>query len=708
MRLDLVDHAELFERAPFGYVVTAPDGRIELVNGTFLDWTGYAVEDLVGVRDFQGLLGESHEPLPDDLHSPVHVLQGRLREIAVDLRCVDGSLLPVLVSCTVDDQVRIAVMDARARRLFEDGVQRTQRRLERLQRITGAFAAALTSAEVSAAALDEIVDGIKADLGVVAILDPVGELRVLGERTTDPDRSAWDDLRAVAGVEIAHVLAHGHSAFLDPTDAGPFRPAGTTSLSRVALLPLAADDITIGVLALGSNELPAFDQDQRGFLIAFAELCAQALDRAKLHDAAEVTTARMAMLVETTRVLDEVLTFRQRAQLLVDMLVPALADYATVEVPALGPAPVAWAHRDPSLARTLLELRTEVAISAEQPHSMAAARDSGRPQILSDIPASMYEAYGLDPDQLERLRRLAPSSYVGLPLIDRGRVVGSLMLVSSTSGRRFETSDMQFFADLSGRAALALENARLYEHEKTVARELQARLITTVFPDDPRAGLSAFYRAGAEMIEVGGDWYDAFMVSEDRLGLVVGDVVGRGVQAAAVMGQLRTALRAYASEGFGATGTLGRLDRFAESIDGALGATVAYAELDLITGVLRYACAGHPPPIVCSPDGGSVAAWGGRSPVLGVAPRRAKDEASLELGEGMSLLLYTDGLVESRQRPVGEGIDDLVRHISRHAGGFAALPLDQLADEMIGGQSEIDDVCVLRVTRRGSSPLTPG
>jgi len=699
------DYGALFEDAPCGYLVTDAAGLIGRANRTFLSWTGYDSADLVGVQRFQDLLSPGGRLFYESHLAPLLGLQGYLREVAVELQCRDDRRLVVLVNAAADPRpdgaagrVRIVVIDATERRAYELELQRTQRRLERLQRIAGAFAGAMSRDEVAAAALDEIVDGIKADHGLLAVLDEDGVLRVLAQRGgTDDVVSAWTGLRGDAHAPLDAALRLDEPAFLDGSGEGlpPLAP-GPASL-RVAVLPLTVDRQAIGVMALGSLVHPAFDREERTFLAAFAELCAQALERARLHDSATVSAQRMAMLANLTRALDEATTFRERAQRLVDLLVPAVADYATVEVPSMGPEPVALRHRDPVMAETLRLLRTSVEIPADRPHSLAAARQSGRPQILTDVPDAMYEAYQLDPVQLARLRSLAPRSYVGLPLIDRGRLVGSLMLVSSSSDRRYDHSDLAFFTEISDRAALALENARLYDHERTVSSELQGRLISHEMPVDPRLRVDALYQPGAEMVEVGGDWHDAFFVGPDRLGVVVGDVVGRGVRAAAVMGQLRTALRAYAMEGLGVARTLERLDGFSESIDGALCTTVVYAELDLRTGALHYACAGHPPPMVLGSAADDVVLWGGRSTVLGVDPEAPKPEARVDLAAGTGVLLYTDGLIENRQRPIGVGIDALGRRIVEGGRRVLDEPLEELADEMISDESDADDVCALRL-----------
>ncbi len=211
------------------------------------------------------------------------------------------------------------------------------------------------------------------------------------------------------------------------------------------------------------------------------------------------------------------------------------------------------------------------------------------------------------------------------------------------------------------------------------------------------------------MLEVGGDWYDAFLLDADRVAIVVGDVVGRGLHAAAVMGQLRSAVRALATVDSGPALLLARLDRFVEGVPAADTATLAYAEVDLRDGSVRYACAGHMPPVVVDPTGQAVVFWDGRSTPLGAHfGTAARPEASTTLADGARLVLYTDGLVERRDQSIDEGIDALAELLGR----WTDRPFDTLADgvtdAVLGSERIDDDVCLLALTYRAAGrPARP-
>jgi serine/threonine-protein kinase RsbW len=223
-------------------------------------------------------------------------------------------------------------------------------------------------------------------------------------------------------------------------------------------------------------------------------------------------------------------------------------------------------------------------------------------------------------------------------------------------------------------------------------------------PDDPRAEVSTYYRAAVEGLEVGGDWYDSFLISPDVLAVVVGDVVGRGLVAASAMGQLRSAVRALAGTGMGPAAVLRQLDSFVEHVEAAGMATVVYAEVHLVSGKMRYAAAGHLPPLAVPPEGPPELLWGGRSAPLGVSaglPPREEDEVTLS--PGTRLLLYTDGLVERRHRSILAGLERLSGEVeSRRLQPPPAL-VAGLAEVMLADEDRPDDVCVLCLSVDGPS-----
>ena len=243
---------------------------------------------------------------------------------------------------------------------------------------------------------------------------------------------------------------------------------------------------------------------------------------------------------------------------------------------------------------------------------------------------------------------------------------------------------------------------RRYERELVLARErerdtalaLQRSLLTGELPEHARLAIHVSYRSAVRNTEVGGDWYDAFALGGDRIAIVVGDVVGRGLEAAATMGQLRSAIRAFASVSASPAEVLEGLDAFSRRHGVGQMATVVYADIDVTAGELRYACAGHPPPALVDGTGTARFLMDGRSLPLGAFLRpRPRSGATVALEPGSAVVLYTDGLIERRDQSLDTGLDRLLAAL---AG--VDLPVDvadAVMQSMMGREPRADDVCVL-------------
>jgi sigma-B regulation protein RsbU (phosphoserine phosphatase) len=241
--------------------------------------------------------------------------------------------------------------------------------------------------------------------------------------------------------------------------------------------------------------------------------------------------------------------------------------------------------------------------------------------------------------------------------------------------------------------------ARRREHE--IAQELQRSLLAGALPHGPGFELAVHYAPAEAGLEVGGDWYDAFWLDQETLALVVGDVVGRGIQAAATMGQLRSAVRALASTGLAPGALLAAMDAFCHRHEIGHATTLLYAQLALGSGALCLACAGHPPPAQCPADGPARFLWEGRSWPLAVDmgdARRTQGEGTLE--PGSVLLLYTDGLIERRDHSLGEGMDALLSALDPR-GGAPVAELVASAAQTLSPAVPTDDICLLAVRRHG-------
>ncbi|WP_127572185.1 SpoIIE family protein phosphatase [Georgenia faecalis] len=282
-----------------------------------------------------------------------------------------------------------------------------------------------------------------------------------------------------------------------------------------------------------------------------------------------------------------------------------------------------------------------------------------------------------------------------VPVHGQARIQGVLS-VAPREEPGADPVDHHVLTAIGQQAGLALDRALMYEESAQVAHQLQRALLATRMPSDSRYTVATSYRPGVERLEVGGDWYDAFPIEGDVLSVAVGDVVGRGLGAAIAMGQLRSAVRAVAGPGVGPAALLGQLDRFVQQVPPAVSATLAYAEVDLGSGRVRYACGGHPPPLLMPADGEPQLVWDGRSTPLGVAvPGKARTQAELELRAGDRLLLYTDGLIERRGRSLKVGLERLQEAAAQLRGLDPEQTVADLTTTLLRDERGRDDVCLL-------------
>ncbi len=305
------------------------------------------------------------------------------------------------------------------------------------------------------------------------------------------------------------------------------------------------------------------------------------------------------------------------------------------------------------------------------------------------------------PEQLALLEGLGLGSALVVPLRARDRVIGVLCLVHEKPDG-FTPDAVVTAAHLSRRAGLALDNVRLFLGQRDAALTLQRSLLPEI-PDVPGLDVAARYVPSARLAAVGGDWFDVLPLPDGSIGLAVGDVVGHDMTAAAAMGQLRSLLRSLAWDGDRPARVLARTDEIVRGLDIADIATCVYARLRPAPdgAVLEYARAGHPPPLVRLPDGTVDRLDGALGTPIGIgAVGRPAVEQVVDLPVGATLVMYTDGLIERRDRGLRDGIETL-------AAVVAALPADldaaQVRDRLVGefvGEHQEDDVCLLVVRRR--------
>jgi PAS domain S-box-containing protein len=425
-------------------------------------------------------------------------------------------------------------------------------------------------------------------------------------------------------------------------------------------------------------------------------------ERRRTQQQAERSAERLAILARVSAELARTLDATAAVAQLPRLVVPGLADFciATVVEPDGRPRDVGSWHADAS-SRALMERYATVRTDALPGASpVALALLSGE---SSRAPGSAVLGMLPPGEARDLLTVLRPDEAVVLPMRGRGRTLG-LLTMYYRSGSVATENDLAAAQDVADRAGLALDNARLYHAQQQLAEGLQRSLLTEP-PQPDHSEIAVRYLPAAEAARVGGDWYDAFLQPGGATMLVIGDVVGHDTEAAAAMGQLRGLLRGIATYSDAPPAEVLRgLDASMTTLRTKTLATAAVARFEQTgdeaqRGVtrMRWANAGHLPPLVVNPDGSvaELAAWKGDL-LLGVDPGVSRRESVVTLDPGATVLLYTDGLIERRDADLDAGMVRLRDVVVE----LAHLPLEEMLDEvldrMVDGRPE-DDVAVVAV-----------
>ncbi len=285
-------------------------------------------------------------------------------------------------------------------------------------------------------------------------------------------------------------------------------------------------------------------------------------------------------------------------------------------------------------------------------------------------------------------------SMIGVPLLAGGELTG-VLVVCAAAPRQFSSDDLNLLRLAADRVALAIDHARLYQRELKIAETLQRSLLPERLPGLPGLEVAARYLPAAAEAEVGGDWYDVLTIPGGRVGLVMGDIAGKGLAAASMVGRLRSALRAYALEGHTPDLAVGRLNRliWAEAQEGQM-ATLLFVVVDPAEGRVEWVNAGHPPPLLATGSEPPRFLEGETSVPLGVLPFPSFRASSVEVDADSTVVLYTDGLIERPGENIDLGLERLAKLVNGERGDPNAL-CDLLLRSLVPDGAPADDVALL-------------
>ncbi|MCE3552507.1 SpoIIE family protein phosphatase [Pseudonocardia sp. RS11V-5] len=642
------------------------------------------------------IVGASADPEQQDVRRRLDLRSVSLVPLAARGR-VGGVLATARTGASApQDALDLALLEEIGRRaataidnaqLFESE-QDTSHRLTLLQEATAALSAAATPGRVAQTAVAQFAQLLKTSSVALWEIRGSGTLELLHSVGWPPAvQRDWASVPEEANAPVTDAVRRGTPVWVEAAEDWDRDYPHLHRLIReeygysgAAVVPLLVAGRCIGVVALGFVEPRRLAATERAAAVSLAEQSALALQRAELL-AAE-SDARLAA-EKFSRVVSALSGSARPAEVAEVILGHAEeigASSAVVAVrrgdqlevlAAFPPNPVRW-------------------LAADVPRPLAYAARTGEPVWVGTRSSHAWSDRRLDegggelPDQ------------VAVPLSLGGTPLGVLGLRFPDGGPELSDEARAALLTVAEQCAQALDRARLHEAEHEIAAVLQRSLL----PPEPRPfarlRTATRYRPGAAGVQAGGDWYDVFAVDDDRIALSVGDVVGQGPAAAAVMGQLRVALSGALRQGHSPAAALEILDAHVSWIPGARASTAACMLLDRASGTLRWARAGHLPPLLVDREGARYLD-DTLGPVLGLPGRSPFTEGGTTIRPGTTLLLYTDGLVERRGEVVDDGLARLAEAAARRAGESPDELVDHVLAEVVERHGHADDIAVVAV-----------
>ncbi|MET9503469.1 SpoIIE family protein phosphatase [Streptomyces sp. NPDC006622] len=652
-------------------VVLDTKGHIVLWSPQAEELFGYPAKEALGRYAAHVMVHEQHVELVVKLFADV-MATGRTWEGAFPIRRKDGSTRLVEFRNTrlVDDQGDVYAL----------GLAADQSTVRRVERDVALSTRMVTQSPIGLAVLDT-------------------RLRYV---------SVNPALERINGVPAAEHLGRTVREVLPLLDTGALEPAirevlrtGVPLVDRSTTGRTPADPDHDHVWSVSMYRL----EDARDTVLGVALSVADVTDQYRAGVEAEAARRRLALIADASARIGTTLDLERTADELADVAVPELADIAAVDLldAVVAGRRTSLSPSEPALIRALAVRAADApdALRAADPPGRIAryAPDrlvtecvrTGRPVLLAQVEEEDLARIARSPEAAGLLARAGVHSYLAVPLIARGEVLGALDLKRTRNPLPFGRDDLLLARELAARAAVQIDNARWYQNARSTALTLQRSLLPSHPPVTGGLEVASRYQPAGATTEVGGDWFDVIPLEDGKTALVVGDVMGSGIDAAATMGRLRTATTTLASLDLDPAVLLEHLDRITSGLDHFI-ATCVYVVHDPRLGRCRIANAGHlpparvraghPPELLDLPTGAPLGVGG-----------VAFSSTDVDFAPGDQLVLYTDGLVETRTHSLDERLDALLALLDD-----PARPLEELCDLLLRAlhhPDNHDDVALL-------------
>ena len=532
----------------------------------------------------------------------------------------------------------------------------------------------------------------------------------------------------------AWVLTHNRPLLISPLDEAatdwfrddPLRRKAVRDqgVHSLMVVPLIARGAAVGVATFYRTVTERlYDRDDLSLAGELAARAAVAIDNALLYtrerdaararqqalEEARAAQARLALLNDASTRIGTTLDLKRTAEELVELVIPRFADFVTVD---LLDSVVQGGEEEgdqPPMPEDGAVLMHAIAVGEATEDGMVGAADdvggvsssaklyaeslrTGRSILVAEVDEAALHRIVAHPDRVQPSLDAGVHSYLMVPLLARGMVLGGAEFIRIGNPEPFTEADVSLAEELAARASVCFDNARLYRRERDTALTLQRSLLPQEVHGTPGLEIAYRYLPSSVVSEVGGDWFDVVPLSCGRVALVVGDVMGHGIRAAATMGQLRTAARTLITLDLAPDRLLRRLDETASAIGGGQLVTCVCAVFDPVDRSCSLASAGHVPPLLVEPDGRTRRLELPAGVPLGVGGVPF-ESVELTLPEDGVLVLFTDGLVERRGRDLDEGLDLLSRVVAVRRRSLEAS-CDAALDALSADESE-DDIAVI-------------
>lgn len=681
----------------------------------------------LGIRSGEGMAGQviaRRQPLIVDDLSQIVVVSPVLRDsglrsvVAVPLLS-DGKVLGVVYAGSLQ-LARFAAGDAHVLEMIANrlagAIRRVQlfeaehaarreaeqlaSRLRQMQAVTSALVGTSTVADtatVLAGSMSSHVPGGEHRWGSVWALRG-DNIELVSDLSLSPAAAHIGPVPLDSSLPLAVAFREGKPIFV--TDAAQ-AVSEFGSLAEVpgisdsfAVLPILLGDRCLGVLVVAFETPHDFDAAERAFLAAVVDQAAQALDRAGLYAQLSDLADMSSFFAEAAKVLAEASSFADTLERLAILALPALGDICLIDV--VGERGnlerMVARHRDPSLQPLVDRLRTHYPPQRSGPHPAAEVSRIGSVRWSGRMTDEFLQSTTIDNAHYEITKALGFRSYLAVPLKSGGHLLGSVTFVSS--GRSFGPRDASFAELLAQQVAAVVYNARRSDSALQTSQILQDSLLPQNLPAVPGLRIETRYLAATRGLEVGGDFYDVVLLPNQQVGFSIGDVAGHDRHAAALMGQLRSAYRALASQVGSPSDLISALRRSWELLDIDRITTALFAQLDPGSGDIVMASAGHYPPMLIGPEMTRFLPVTPTTP-LG-APEAPVQQWSGTLAPGQVLLLYTDGAIDERYAGSTASMEKLAQVAAD--GDLDPASVCRRVVELLD-EDRIDDVALLAVSR---------